>query len=201
MKTILILLSIFIFTLSCASLNKEECKSANWEKLGIKDGSRGLYEPRNESYQKDCKEFGVKVNNEEYMQGFNEGLARYCTFKAGFDLGLKGKNTHYRCEKVSTDFKKGYQKGFLEYRENLRKKEAREHAIANLKSQHEGNVCNGNGECQIAQSCVNNYCAGTRKQCVFSSECTGHGVCTPITGFSSYGEQVSISICKYNMIY
>ncbi len=114
----LILFSLSFFYLSCTSqmvANKPACAELNWFERGRQDGMQG--QPSNNWFlqAKECEKMGPgEVQN--YMDGWNHGLAMYCTEEHGFISARSGLPYKKTCpEKYEEAFLKGYQEGFNVY--------------------------------------------------------------------------------------
>jgi len=90
--TKLILVTSFpVFLLiSCATLNKDECRTADWKLIGFEDGSNGCAVSRIGLHRSACAEYGITPNLDLYNQGRAEGLYKYCVPITGYNLGLRG---------------------------------------------------------------------------------------------------------------
>lgn len=86
MKFYAILLSVLVLS-SCASMSKEECVTANWGDVGIKDGSLGRSPGTFDGYVKACAKASVTPDKTAYLAGRFEGLKKYCTIQKGYELG------------------------------------------------------------------------------------------------------------------
>jgi hypothetical protein len=104
-------LLMIAFTLSsCASMSKEECVSANWKEVGIKDGSLGRNALVFNDYVKSCAKTSATPDQSAYMSGRSEGLKTYCTIQKGYDKGRHNENYYGTCvdhnEKIYLDGRK-----------------------------------------------------------------------------------------------
>ena len=72
-----------IFATGCATLDKDECRTANWHTLGFTDGTQGRLPERIDTYRKDCAEHGVAPDLDAYRLGREEGLLEYCRERSG----------------------------------------------------------------------------------------------------------------------
>lgn len=100
----------------CAKMNKKECQLADWQLLGIKDGSDGepmtVFAERSEA----CASYGTVVNRTAYMQGRETGLKSYCKPYKGYEVGEKGARYHGVCTgKQESAFLAAYNKGYRRY--------------------------------------------------------------------------------------
>lgn len=97
---------------ACASMNQGQCETADWFNQGVDDGVSGHTDSRYESYNKDCAEFGVRVDRKAYLSGWEVGIAEYCTANNGYDEGLSGNNYRNSCPTQLQDgFFAAYQLG------------------------------------------------------------------------------------------
>lgn len=112
-------LKIFLFFIlvtstSCSSrlvVLKPHCSELNWFERGRQDGMQG--QPSNNWTMKsdDCEQM-EKEEIQNYMDGWNHGLALYCTREHGFATAKAGAAYQKTCpEKYEEDFLKGYEEG------------------------------------------------------------------------------------------
>lgn len=96
----------------CATLSKDECLRADWQRIGWEDGIKGYPFERIENHRKACGEFGITPNPGPYRSGRNEGLTHYCTPSSGFEQGKSGASYHYVCPReLEADFMRGFRVG------------------------------------------------------------------------------------------
>jgi hypothetical protein len=74
----------------CASISQSECTTGNWQARGLRDGEGGEPVARLDDYAKDCAGYGVAPDRQAYQQGYQQGLARYCTPEGGLHAGRYG---------------------------------------------------------------------------------------------------------------
>src|SRR5688572_14241675 len=74
----------------CASLDKDECRNADWYAIGLEDGARGRTVERLGDHRRACAEHGVAPQSERYVAGRNEGLKSFCTYERGYSQGRAG---------------------------------------------------------------------------------------------------------------
>lgn len=83
-----------IFTLlilqGCASMSADECLTANWELIGLEDGSQGYELAKIGRHRKACAEHGVSPDLQAYEIGHKRGVRTYCTWDKGFAKGKSG---------------------------------------------------------------------------------------------------------------
>lgn len=81
------LLSLSLLVTGCASMNKQECYSANWQAIGYEDASQGKELIRFSEHRKACAKHNITANLEAYKQGHAQGARTYCTPLRGYNLG------------------------------------------------------------------------------------------------------------------
>lgn len=74
----------------CASMSKEECRSADWREVGYHDGVKGLARSRVEDHAKACAEAGVGVDRQVYFEARERGIRQYCYPPNGMNVGRAG---------------------------------------------------------------------------------------------------------------
>lgn len=96
----------------CATLNKSECRKADWEMIGLEDGAKGHSLTYIGNHRKACAEYGVKPDLDQYRVGHAAGLARYCTPDNGFKQGRAGRGYNNVCPaELAGQFLAGYDTG------------------------------------------------------------------------------------------
>ena len=190
MKVLFTLAFLFILN-GCSSLTKDQCVNNNWFDLGKKQGLRANDPPEHDDIEKACAKHGIQIKKENYKAGFLEGLKEYCTYQNGRTRALQGDRIYDYCDKVGNEFREGFSKGYWE-REASRKKgiESLEDELANM----HGGVCHIS--CRVKGSCSSGVCQPSGETCNFSSDCDSTKPCETITSQTSYGDSVSVSVCK-----
>ena len=74
----------------CATMSADECKVANWNDVGLRDGIEGAALSKLDARVKDCAEAKVAVDTPRYLQGRDQGLLQFCQIEKAVPLGLKG---------------------------------------------------------------------------------------------------------------
>jgi Protein of unknown function (DUF2799) len=96
----------------CASMDRNQCLSANWYAIGMEDGARGQPLERLGTHRRACAEHGVAPDAERYVAGRNEGLKSFCTYQRGFSQGRAGQGYAGSCPaNLAAGFQSGYQLG------------------------------------------------------------------------------------------
>ena len=75
---------------SATSMNKAECKTADWRAIGYEDGAKGRSSETFGERRKSCAEHGVAANFDAYLGGHGKGLAVFCRPQNGYRLGSRG---------------------------------------------------------------------------------------------------------------
>jgi len=131
MKKTCVLLALLA---GCASLDKDECRTADWYAVGLEDGARGRALDRLGDHRRACAEHGVTPHTERYLAGRNEGLRSFCTYERGYSQGRAGQGYSGACPKETAGgFLAGYQRGRELHELNRRLEEARKE-IARVKA-------------------------------------------------------------------
>lgn len=96
----------------CATLSEAECKTADWFRIGERDGRDGYPRARLHKHREACIEYGIRPDAETYYAGRQIGLARYCTPSNGFREGREGRPYRDVCPaKHEPGFLAEYRKG------------------------------------------------------------------------------------------
>ncbi len=99
----------------CASTNsmdKDECRVADWRAIGYEDGASGKAASHIGERREACAKHGVTPNFAAYQQGRDEGLREYCTPDSGYRLGRKGRQLAAVCpSELQGDFRDAYKSG------------------------------------------------------------------------------------------
>ena len=81
----------------CATLDKSECREADWKIIGLEDGARGRLLSYVGNHRKACAEYGIKPDLAQYELGHANGLKQFCTADNGFSLGRAGRTYNNVC--------------------------------------------------------------------------------------------------------
>lgn len=74
----------------CATMDAEECATADWRAIGYEDGVRGLDAGHLSKRRKACADHGVTPDLDAYLAGRSEGLRQFCRPGNGYRLGTQG---------------------------------------------------------------------------------------------------------------
>jgi hypothetical protein len=61
----------------CAAMTEQECRGANWQALGERDGNVYGTQPRVQQYAEQCRAYSVTPAESEYMAGWSYGIAEF----------------------------------------------------------------------------------------------------------------------------
>lgn len=111
----LVLLSVVLLVGACATMDRNDCVTGDWQTIGYNDGARGHGGEFLELHQKACAKHGVSVEGSLYTQGYNVGLAEFCLPEIGYRLGRNEENYNYICPaEFERDFVIAYALGLTE---------------------------------------------------------------------------------------
>ena len=123
LRKYIIIASIFLG--GCATLNQSECLNANWQMIGLEDGSKGQALSYIGKHRKACAEFNISPDLDQYQRGHTQGLQQYCTYDRGMQRGVRGQVFKNICPpELEGNFRLGHQRGREIYRLNVEIKQA-----------------------------------------------------------------------------
>lgn len=96
MQAVLAVLMVVMLT-GCASLSREQCQRGDWYGIGLADGQAGEPAQRMDRHVRACSEYGIRVDAQRYRDGYENGLAAYCTIDNAFESGLQGRRYQRVC--------------------------------------------------------------------------------------------------------
>jgi len=94
--TLPVLMAVSALLAGCESLSPAECATADWQQLGVQDGSRGRTD-RAADYYESCAKAGIAVNVGVYRAGRAQGLQSYCQPANALNEGLAGNSYEGVC--------------------------------------------------------------------------------------------------------
>tara|TARA_B100000029_G_C16947640_1_gene731297 strand:+ start:158 stop:550 length:393 start_codon:yes stop_codon:yes gene_type:complete len=119
-----IIFPLLVLLSGCASLTENQCKVANWYKIGLKDAEKGHEESRIEDHKKSCAKLKITPNPEQYKKGREVGLQEFCTESKGLSYGISRRDFPDICpEELRLNFEKGYKEG-LNYAKEISRRKA-----------------------------------------------------------------------------
>lgn len=81
----------------CATLNKNECQTVDWEQLGLQNGQSGQPQTYIAEHQKACAEYKLPVDTAKWEAGWQKGIRNYCTPANGLAVGRQGRTDASMC--------------------------------------------------------------------------------------------------------
>ena len=106
------MLALLALLQGCATLDKDECKLADWRLIGFQDGVAGKSAARVGEYREDCAKHAVVPDLDAYRAGREEGLQQYCIASNGYRLGNAGRSFAAVCPTaLEADFREAYNAG------------------------------------------------------------------------------------------
>lgn len=144
MKQVMLIMGLGLVLVSCASIQPEECKTADWEQLGYADAMAGR-DSLLASYGQDCGKVGITPNKGLYLRGYDRGEKAFCTYDNGKAVGRRGPFLGKLCDKPSLaePFNKGYREGLIFYDQQQRIRRQSDEIYKNLKEQERKNQESG----------------------------------------------------------
>jgi hypothetical protein len=97
MKTLLSILLAALVLSGCSTLSEQECRSADWYRLGVDDGLRGERANLLEKHGEACKRYHILPDRALYLEGRDAGLLEYCRLDNALRLGLNGEKYKGAC--------------------------------------------------------------------------------------------------------
>jgi len=111
MKGLMLIAAVSVLA-ACASMDREQCRVADWRLIGYQDGVLGKSAATIGEYHRDCAEHAVVPELDAWRAGRDEGLQQYCTEDNGFRLGQAGRSYNGVCPGASeTLFRSAYEDG------------------------------------------------------------------------------------------
>ncbi len=94
----------------CATMNKNDCLTADWQAIGYEDGGRGYgLSNRFSQHRKACSKHGISAEFNNYKTGYDNGVRSYCTPERGYTLGKNNRGIPTICP---ADLVEGVRKGY-----------------------------------------------------------------------------------------
>lgn len=102
----------------CAGgLSQKECQLADWRAIGFEDGVKGRSQSNVGEHRKDCAEYGVALQLDEYRAGWQAGVQQYCQPGKAYYLGRNGKRYSGVCpDHLESPFLSAYADGQALYK-------------------------------------------------------------------------------------
>jgi hypothetical protein len=100
-------LPLLLLTLTgCATLNENQCLTADWGELGRQDGRAGYTAARLAEHREACLKHGVRPDEHRYADGRAQGLHDYCILDNAIREGMNGRRYQSVCPSgIDRDFR------------------------------------------------------------------------------------------------
>ena len=85
-------LCVVMLATGCATMDKSECRNADWRIVGLEDGAAGRQLSYVGNHRRACAEYGVKPDLDAYRDGHAAGARQFCTPANGFRQGRAGRD-------------------------------------------------------------------------------------------------------------
>lgn len=100
----------------CDTMTPDECKSANWNDIGMRDGLAGKTMSVLNDHAKSCSKAGTAVDSANYIAGRERGLRTFCRLENAAPLGLNGSAYAGVCPApLDFEFRRRHQAGYAVY--------------------------------------------------------------------------------------
>lgn len=100
----------------CDTMTPDECKSANWHDVGMRDGLAGRTMSVLDGHAKSCAKAGTSVDSASYVVGRQRGLQDFCRIENAAPLGLNGGAYAGVCPaSLDVEFRRRHQAGYAVY--------------------------------------------------------------------------------------
>ena len=97
---------------SCATMSKDECRSADWYIKGVADASDGYALDRMDDHAKACARVAVTPKAKDYEAGHKKGARLYCVPDKGYSEGRNGASYNGICPRdLENNFLRAYRQG------------------------------------------------------------------------------------------
>jgi len=73
---------------ACASMTEHECRKADWQAIGIRDGLNGEPESKIDDHRQVCSKIGIVPNDSLWLGGRTQGVLNYCTANGAWNAGI-----------------------------------------------------------------------------------------------------------------
>ena len=189
--------ALFATVLSCTTITKNDCDLTDWKAYGARDAADGEILYWYKKREAECKEHGVAPNKAEYLEGYNAGLKKYCTFENGRVLGTRDEDLKDVCPPdLVQAFTEGWRKGQIEFQEakrleelkrrqkeiaekelELAAKEAKMKELAKTLNVMQDQPCKSDNDCIVLGLCAKGHCTQVVRECRSDNDCEARGRC------------------------
>lgn len=107
-----LLLPVVLLLSACATMSPDECRVADWYLIGEMDARSGRAPAHFAQRDRACLEAGYPADQQSWRQGWEQGLAVFCTAQEGFRFGRDGGRYERICPaSLEPDFISGFDLG------------------------------------------------------------------------------------------
>ena len=100
----------------CETMSPDECRTANWQDIGLRDGLAGKPFSMLDDRAKDCAKAGTSVDTPQYVRGRERGLQTFCRLENAVPLGLNGSSYAGVCPAyIDHEFRRRHQIAYAVY--------------------------------------------------------------------------------------
>ncbi|WP_164558016.1 DUF2799 domain-containing protein [Massilia atriviolacea] len=100
----------------CDTMTADQCRSANWSDIGMRDGLAGKPMSTLDEHAKSCAKAGTRVDSASYVAGREHGLRSFCRLENAAPLGLNGGAYAGVCPApLDFEFRRRHQAGYAVY--------------------------------------------------------------------------------------
>lgn len=82
---------------SCASMSEDQCRRADWQAQGERDGASGQPPGRIDAHREACAKAGVTPDAMRWQQGWRRGVLSYCTPRSAWQEGARNQTYQGAC--------------------------------------------------------------------------------------------------------
>jgi hypothetical protein len=94
----LVLATLTLLVMSgCATMNEQECLSADWESVGYADGRKARESTRLNKHRAACIDHGIAADRNAYDRGYEKGISTFCSEDMAFIFGTGGEPVPSSC--------------------------------------------------------------------------------------------------------
>lgn len=135
MKSAAAVLMSLVLLAGCATMTDDECRKADWQTVGRRDGEDGRNDRWLDAHRKACSKAGVVPDQRLWLRGWADGVQRFCVPHRAWRLGLGDSSYSGACRDHSeAQFLRHYEAGRVAYRAR-KDKEDKEKQIADAEEQ------------------------------------------------------------------
>ncbi len=94
------------------NVKRVSCNGLNWGNFGYETGIAGESVRTFDPYRDSCSDRLEAGALQAYLDGYSKGIAEYCTYKNGYNLGYTKKGMSKACpEELRAEYERGYKSG------------------------------------------------------------------------------------------